>query len=89
MRILHILTSNRFSGAENVVCQIIGMMKDEPDVEMRYCSPDGQIREALAEREITFAPISELSVSEVKRAIKETKPDIIHAHDMRASFVAA
>ena len=89
MRILHILTSNRFSGAENVVCQIIGMMKDEPDVEMIYCSPDGQIREALAEREITFAPISELSVSEVKRAIKETKPDIIHAHDMRASFVAA
>lgn len=89
MKILHLLASDRFSGAENVVCQIIGMMKDEPDTEMIYCSRDGQIREALAEREIAFAPISDVSVSEVKRVIKEYQPDVIHAHDMRASFVAA
>ena len=89
MKVLHLLQSNRFSGAENVVCQIIGMMKNEPNIEMVYCSRDGQISEALNERNIAFAPIKELSVKEVKRVIKEQKPDIIHAHDMGASFVAA
>lgn len=89
MKILHLLASNRFSGAENVVCQIIGMMKDEPDVEMVYCSPDGEIRQALKERDVAFIPLKEFSVKEIKKAIKEQKPDLIHAHDMRASFYAA
>lgn len=88
IKILHLLQSDRFSGAENVVCQIISMMEND-DVEMAYCSRDGQIREALSERNIKFLPISDLTVREVKRIIKEYKPDIIHAHDMRASFIAA
>ena len=89
MKILHLLHSDRFSGAENVVCQIVGMFKNEKNVEMVYCSRDGQIREALDERGVTFVPIKKTSVSEVRRVIKEQKPDIIHAHDMRASFIAA
>jgi glycosyltransferase involved in cell wall biosynthesis len=89
MKILHVLYSNRFSGAENVVCQIIGMMKKVPGVEMVYCSPDGQIREALGERGIAFEPIADLCKSELRRVIAKVKPDVVHAHDMRASFVAA
>lgn len=89
MKVLHLLQSSHFSGAENVVCQIIGMMKDEPDVEMVYCSSDGQIREALDERGIRFIPLANFSIAEIKQVIKEEKPDIIHAHDMRASFYAA
>ncbi len=89
MKILHLLQSDRFSGAENVVCQIVGMFRDEPGTEMVYCSRDGQIREALAERGVTFVPIRDLNVREVRRVLREQKPDIIHAHDMRASFVAA
>lgn len=89
MKILHLLQSNRFSGAENVVCQIIGLMKNETDIQMAYCSRDGQIREALEERRIKYYPIKELTFAEVKRIIKEYKPDVIHAHDMRASYVAA
>ena len=89
MKILHVLYSNRFSGAENVVCQIIGMMKKVPGVEMIYCSPDGQIREALDERGIAFEPIADLNKSELRRVIAKVKPDVVHAHDMRASFVAA
>ncbi len=89
MKIMHLLESPHFSGAENVVCQIIGMMKNQPDIEMFYSSRDGQIREALKERDILFAPINKLSVLEVKRVIAEHKPHIIHAHDMRASFIAA
>lgn len=89
MKILHVLTSNQFSGAENVVCQIVGMFSNVPDVQMAYCSRDGQIRQALLERNIDFAPVSNLSVSELKRVIREQRPDIIHAHDMRASLMAA
>ena len=89
IRVLHLLNSDRFSGAENVVCQIIGMFKDSPNIEMLYCSKDGQIREALKERDVHFVPINSLNRKEVKRVINEQKPDIIHAHDMRASFVAA
>ena len=89
MKILHVLNSNQFSGAENVVCQIAGMFSDVPEVQMVYCSPDGQIRQALAERMISFAPVSNMTVSELKRVIQEQNPGIIHAHDMRASFIAA
>ena len=53
---------------------------------MYYCSPDGRIRDALEENNIDFLPLREFSVKELKRIISETKPDIIHAHDMRAGF---
>ena len=89
MKILHLLQSRHFSGAENVACQIITLMRNEPDIQMVYCSRDGQIRESLNERGIEFHPIKALTVAEIKRVIREYRPDIIHAHDMRASYVAA
>lgn len=89
MKVLHLLQSNRFSGAENVACQIIDMFSDESDVEMVYCSSDGQIRDALNERGIRFVPLRSFSVEEIKKVLKQEKPDLIHAHDMRASFYAA
>lgn len=89
MKVLYLLQSTRFSGAENVVCQIISLLKNKSDIEMIYCSPDGQIREALKERDIQFEPIKELSVKEVKRIIKKCNPDIIHAHDRSACITAA
>ncbi len=79
------MPSNSFSGAENVVCQIIKMFSGS-DYKMYYCSPDGRIRDALEENNIDFLPLREFSVKELKRVISETKPDIIHAHDMRAGF---
>jgi len=89
MKVLHILNTNKFSGAEDVVCQIIDIFKNEADIEMLYCSPDGPIRQALEERNINFVPITALNTKEIKRVISEQKPDIIHSHDITASFVAA
>ena len=89
MKILHLLQSDRFSGAENVVCQIINMFRDDKNIEMVYCSRDGQIRKALEERCITFVPIKDLTVKEVKRVLREQNPDIIHAHDRLASYIAS
>jgi glycosyltransferase involved in cell wall biosynthesis len=86
-RVLHLLSSDRFSGAENVACQIIEMMKGM-DFEMAYCSPDGQIREALAGRSVLFYPVKKMNISEARRVVRAFGPDIIHAHDARASAVA-
>lgn len=87
--VLHFLVSNKFSGAENVVCQIINAYCNNSNVEMVYCSLDGPIRETLNNRGIRFFPLSKLSIIELRKAIKKTNATIIHAHDMRASFIAA
>ena len=90
MKILHLLQSSRFSGAENVACQIIEMMSDkEGQVEAAYCSRDGDIRNTLAEKNIKFFPLAKFCREEIFRVISEYKPDIIHAHDMLASVKAA
>src|SRR5690606_21686704 len=88
IKILHILWTSKFSGAENVACQIINMFKDDY-VEMAYCSQDGQIRQAMKEYNITFYPMRKFCIKEVKRVIREYKPQIIHANDRRAGLVAA
>ena len=89
MKVLHLLQSGSFSGAENVVCQIFGMLKNESDIEMVYCSSEGPIKEALAERGIRYIPLKNFTVDAIRTAISNEKPDVIHAHDMRASFYAA
>ncbi len=89
MKILHLLPSDRYSGAENVVCQIVSFFKENQKMEMLYCSPDGPIRSALEERSIPFSPLKDFSVQAVRKKIREEQPDIVHAHDMKASVVAA
>ena len=88
MKVMHVLNSRIYSGAEKVVCQIIKAFRG--DVEMVYCSPDSDIvRQMLAEQDVTFLPMKEMSTAELKRVIEAQKPDLIHAHDMRASFFSA
>lgn len=90
MKVMHVLNSRIYSGAEKVVCQIIKSFHRDADVEMVYCSPDSEIvRKMLAEQNVTYLPISEMSTKELGRVIREQKPDLIHAHDMRASFFSA
>ena len=89
MKILHVLNSNSYSGAENVVCQIIEMFKNDENIEMAYCSRDGQIKNVLQSKNIKFYPISGLNKNELKKVVADFKPDIIHAHDFRASIVCS
>lgn len=89
MKILHVLYSNKYSGAENVACQIIEMLKSDASVEMAYCSRDGQISGVLKKKGILFYPVKDLSKKELKEVVSDFKPDIIHAHDFRASIVCS
>ena len=89
MRILHVLYMDRFSGAENVACRIIDLFRQEPGVEMAYCSRDGQIRQVLEERRIDFYPIADLTHNELERVIAQFHPDLLHAHDFRASIACS
>ena len=69
MKILHILNSNKFSGAENVAITIINNMKN--DNEIIYVSPEGQIREHLQENNIDYEPVRKVCIKEIKRVIKK------------------
>lgn len=86
MRIVHLLNTNSFSGAENVAIQIIE--KTGGGDEAWYCSPAGKIEEVLKKRNVRYFPLQKLSVKEVKRVVSTLHPDIIHAHDFRAGLYA-
>lgn len=88
MKVMHVLNSRIYSGAEKVVCQIIHAFQGE--VEMVYCSPESDIVRKMVEGQgVTYLPMKTMSVSELSRVIREQKPDLIHAHDMRAGFFSA
>ena len=88
MKVLHVLNSRIYSGAEKVVCQIIKSFRGE--IDMVYTSPESEIvGQMLSEQGVTYLPMKNMSVSELSRVIREQKPDLIHAHDMRAGFFSA
>ena len=90
MKVMHVLNSRIYSGAEKVVCQIIKSFRDDAGMEMVYCSPESDIvRQMLSEQDVTYLPMETMSTRELSRVIAEQKPDLIHAHDMRASFFCA
>lgn len=84
-RVLHVLTSNKYSGAENVACMII----NNTNVDAYYCSPKGPIESILKEKSIKFISLNKFNVSYLKKIIKEYNINIVHAHDFKASFLAS
>ena len=89
MKVLHLLQSGFFSGAENVVCQIIDMFSSNKELEMFYVSRDGSIRKTIEDKKIIFYGLNKFNVVNVKKAINDINPDIIHAHDISASVIAS
>ena len=86
-RILHILMSNKFSGAEKVAYKIITACEEE--IDMAYCSPKGPITSTLKEGKIKYVRLLGKNIFSIRRTIRKYKPDIIHAHDYRASTLVA
>ena len=88
MKVLHVLNSSAFSGAENVACLIINLL-NTVGVESYYCSPTGSIEDALIDRNIKYVPVKRLTKHALEKVINEVQPDVIHAHDAKASFIAS
>lgn len=88
MKVLHVLNTGKYSGAENVVITLIHALEGE--VECAYTSPNGPIREILQEEKITYFPISSTAVNpkELNQIILQYKPNIIHTHDYNAGIMA-
>ena len=82
-RILHVLSSNSYSGAEKVVIDIMSFLGDQYD--FLYCCPNGDIEKQLKENNINYVFTKHNSITELKKVIKEYNPDIIHSHDYNAS----
>lgn len=89
VRVLHLVSTAVFSGAENVACQIINGFANDKNYEMIYCSPLGSNEVPLKNRNINHLILKKFSYFYIRKAIKYFKPDIIHAHDIKASVIAA
>lgn len=88
-KIMHLISTDVFSGAENVACQIInGFSKDEK-YKMIYVSKIGPNKKSLENRSITYYKLNNFNYKCIKKAIQDFKPDIIHAHDIKASIYAS
>lgn len=86
--VLHILNSNSYSGAENVVITIINSLKKyDEQINCIYVSLDGPIANILEEHNIKFEAIKRLGILQIRQLVKKYNPDIIHAHDFTASMM--
>ena len=88
MKVLHVLYSKIYTGAEKVAAQIIKAF--EGKVDMAYCSLEcEEVWEILDGMGIRHYGMEELTPATLGRVIREYRPDVIHAHDMRAGFFSA
>lgn len=89
IKVIHLLNSSSYSGAEKVIIKIIEEINKEENKELIYVSPEGNIKQILEKTKISYIPIKEMSRKEIKRIYQEQKPDIMHMHDFRASIIGA
>lgn len=78
MKILHLLKTATFSGAENVALTLMDLFKDHETV---YASPYGTIADVVKQRGHHYHELKGTSIRELRAVIKEIAPDVIHAHD--------
>lgn len=87
IKVIHLLSSNSLSGAEKVAISIINSCTEE--VKSSYASPSGKISKDLEELQINYIQINKVTPISIYNMIKMHKPDIVHAHDFRASIKLA
>ena len=88
IKIMHLMSTDAFSGAENVVCQIINIFKKKSDLNFKYCSVIKKNHEQLQIRNIPILKLDKFSIKSIRKAIEIYRPDIIHAHDPKATLSA-
>lgn len=86
-KIFFIVNTNIYSGAEAVNINIINHLKNKYD--FYWVSKKGPIDDYLSMYHIKHIEIEKVNRKEIKRIIKEYKPDILHATDYRASVISS
>ena len=86
-KILHLLSSNKFTNTENFICHSMSILKD--DFKFAYASPNGQISKYLRTNEINYLPVEILDYKAISEVINSYSPDIIHAHDFNTCILAS
>lgn len=87
MRVIHLMSTDDYSGAENVAINIVSELQENTDI--YYATRSGKILDFLKDNNIkNIIIIDKLSIKEIKRIEKEYNPDIIHAHDYKATIIA-
>jgi glycosyltransferase involved in cell wall biosynthesis len=87
IRVLHVLKSSSYSGAENVVITIIKHLNE--NYEAAYLATRGEIEDVLREEGICYFLLDKLTRKNISKIIEEYKPDIVHAHDFTATVLCA
>lgn len=82
-KVMHVLSTNKLSGAENIAITIINNLKN---FNSYYCSPKGSIQKVLLNQSIKFIGMKKFSYLNMLKCIYKLKPDIIHSHDFTASL---
>lgn len=87
LRIMHVLKSSVYSGAENVVITIIKALSDRFD--FLYVASDGPVRQTLERENVPYLLLERFDRRSLKKAVGSYAPDIVHAHDFSASVLSA
>ena len=81
------LGSNNLWGAEKIAVEICKNLTQE-GFDIIYTSPDGPIRKTLEEMGVEYVALSSLKPGIIRKIADDYKPDIIHAHDNKASLIS-
>jgi glycosyltransferase involved in cell wall biosynthesis len=86
-KVIHVLFSGNVSGAENIAMKIISIT--ENDTLGYYLSPSGTINNVLKEKKIRHLVWNDFSIFKFINFLKAIRPDVIHAHDFKASVLCS
>lgn len=87
LKILHILKSSIYSGAENVAITIIKHLENEH--ELMYVAMSGEIEKMLEKEEIPHVLLTKYTRKNIQKVIKDFCPEIVHAHDFTATVICS
>lgn len=87
IRVLHVLKSSSYSGAENVAITIIKHLNE--DFEAAYLATRGEIEDVLKKEGICYFLLDRFTRKNINKIIEEYQPDIVHAHDFTATVLCA
>ncbi len=87
IKIIHVLSSGNYSGAEKVALEII--QKTSGHADAIYFAEEGIISEQIKNMNVRYELCQKMSLKKLNELVEKEKPDVIHAHDFRASLYAS